>query len=46
METPKSKVKTAAPQKLAVPFFARKVERAKLTVRAGVRAGARESAEK
>jgi hypothetical protein len=36
----------AAAPKPAVPFFARKAGRATLTVRAGVRAGAREAAKK
>lgn len=37
MTTPKTQ--SPAPQKPAVPFFARKVQRAPLSVRVGVRAG-------
>jgi hypothetical protein len=40
MSNVKKSIETPAPTKPAVPFFARKVERAQLTVRAGVRAGA------
>jgi hypothetical protein len=46
MSNVKTRTEIPATKKPAVPFFARKVERAKLTVRAGIRAGLREDASK